>query len=354
MPVSAAAAEGVSGAVGSVLALVSTYPLKTIYTYQALAEKSTDGTAAAAMSILDVIQKYKLSGLYVGMEPNMIESAASSGVYFYLYSKLRHLVVAHQAKKRQQDGAQGGDTRSSSIGVLASLLVATLAGAGNQLVTLPFSVIATRMQAQQKVKRDLADKNRNADAAAVVTSFPGVANLVMSEAGLGGFWKGLLPSMILLANPAVQYMLYEQILGLLRTWKQRKADAAAKEGEEVKPVKLSPLEVFMASALAKIGATFATYPLIVVKSRLQASGKAAGGGSVSTKDVMVRTWQSEGIAGFYSGLQAKLLQTALNAALMLMLKEQLHGAVVSVLEKGFCSSVAAYWDKMLTQVLVSL
>lgn len=34
--------------------------------------------------------------------------------------------------------------------------------------------------------------------------------------------------------------------------------------------------------------------------------------------------QDEGVGGFFKGLKAKILQTALNAALMLMLKEQCY------------------------------
>eukprot|EP00201_Polytomella_parva_P006117 CAMPEP_0175079942 /NCGR_PEP_ID=MMETSP0052_2-20121109/25175_1 /TAXON_ID=51329 ORGANISM="Polytomella parva, Strain SAG 63-3" /NCGR_SAMPLE_ID=MMETSP0052_2 /ASSEMBLY_ACC=CAM_ASM_000194 /LENGTH=345 /DNA_ID=CAMNT_0016350473 /DNA_START=68 /DNA_END=1105 /DNA_ORIENTATION=- len=344
MPVSAAAAEGVSGALGSVLALLATYPLKTIYTYQALAD------TGASLSILDVIRKYKLAGLYVGVEPNVIESASSSGVYFYLYSKLRHFIVEHFIN------SDGSDSRTKSIGVLASLLVATVAGAGNQMVTLPFSVIATRMQAQVRIRNDLASKGNVAQAKPVATSFAGVARLVFGESGILGFWKGLFPSMILLANPAVQYMLYEQFLGLFRKWKaQRQAKAAAAKGEtpvENAPVRLSPGEVFLASALAKIGATFATYPLIVVKSRLQASGKSSGK-SVSTGSILANTWRTEGLAGFYSGLQAKLLQTALNAALMLMLKEQLHHGTVECLEKGLPAFLASKWDQYITKTITA-
>lgn len=37
-------------------------------------------------------------------------------------------------------------TKNKDIGVLSSLMVAALAGAGNQLITMPASVVATRMQ----------------------------------------------------------------------------------------------------------------------------------------------------------------------------------------------------------------
>lgn len=146
LKVSDAVVESVSGSVGSVLALLATYPLKTIYTVQALSTNQS-GSHAAALSTLDIIRKYKLSGLFVGIEPNIFESAVSSGVYFYLYSKLRHFVVTNNKRLSPNPGSNGGqDTKNRDIGVLASLLVAAVAGAGNQLVTMPASVVATRMQ----------------------------------------------------------------------------------------------------------------------------------------------------------------------------------------------------------------
>lgn len=75
-----ASVEAVSGSVGSVLALVATYPLKTIYTLQALSS-GTDKTAA--LSVFEILKKYKL-GVYSGLEPNIVEAGVSSGVYFYL------------------------------------------------------------------------------------------------------------------------------------------------------------------------------------------------------------------------------------------------------------------------------
>ena len=46
---------------------------------------------------------------------------------------------------------------------------------------------------------------------------------------------------------------------------------------------------------------------------------------------MSRHLQEEGTGGFFKGLRAKILQTALNAALMLMLKEQCFNATKAAL-----------------------
>ncbi|GIL93404.1 hypothetical protein Vretimale_6054 [Volvox reticuliferus] len=387
--VSNAVVEGCSAALGSVIALLATYPLKTIYTLQALSTGGSSVSQAEAetgsrlLAVARFLEQYKLSTLYAGLGPNIVESALSSGVYFFFYSKLREQAVIWS---KRGCSAAGAENRSKDIGVIASLLVATVAGGLNQLITMPASVVATRMQGYRSLAGAAATKRPP-------TTWETIA-AVFREGGMAGFWKGLLPSMILLANPAVQYMLFEKIKALLKYWKAQRlaqakklsgevaataaatggpqqqhdqqelprccsadnnepmeaATAASKAAAEQRQaagspsssgasIELSAGEVFLAGALAKIGATVATYPLIVVKARLQASSsssaaKNTSGGAAyraSTWGVVVDTARNEGVGGFFKGLRAKILQTALNAALMLMLKEQLHGVTKTAL-----------------------
>jgi hypothetical protein len=42
------------------------------------------------------------------------------------------------------------------------------------------------------------------------------------------------------------------------------------------------------------------------------------------REALHQMWKKEGFQAFFKGLQAKLLQAALNAALMLMLKEKVR------------------------------
>ena len=56
------------------------------------------------------------------------------------------------------------------------------------------------------------------------------------------------------------------------------------------------LEVFLVSALAKFGATIATYPLLLVKQRLQSAGRHTHVDRQysGTVDAVQRIWKSEG------------------------------------------------------------
>lgn len=70
--------------------------------------------------------------------------------------------------------------------------------------------------------------------------------------------KGLTPSLIMVCNPTVQYVIYE--------WLMKRIQSASHPLERNRA---SALQIFFTSAVAKIGATLLTYPLLVVKSRMQ-------------------------------------------------------------------------------------
>ena len=68
--------------------------------------------------------------------------------------------------------------------------------------------------------------------------------------------------------------------------------------------------VFDASTVA----TSATYPYIVVKSRLQAGVKTAT--YKSSLDGLMTILNDEGVAGLYKGVGSKLVQSVLTAAIL--------------------------------------
>ncbi len=86
----------------------------------------------------------------------------------------------------------------------------------------------------------------------------GIAILTVSvmykEEGLLSFWKGVIPALILVSNPTIQYSLFERFRIIVE----------ARTGR-----KISSVHHLLLGAIAKTVATFITYPYIVVKSRLQ-------------------------------------------------------------------------------------
>ena len=87
--------------------------------------------------------------------------------------------------------------------------------------------------------------------------------------------QGIVPTLVMVVNPTVQYALYEWGCNL---WRRRRGLAMRRQA-------LNSAEVFGISALAKLGATLLTYPLLVVKNRIQVRLPSSGAFCVSCSAV---------------------------------------------------------------------
>lgn len=76
--------------------------------------------------------------------------------------------------------------------------------------------------------------------------------------------------------------------------------------------KTSPADVFWLSAIAKLGATVVTYPLLLVKARLQSAGKHTSQDRryTGTLDAIERIWKTEGGCPAVYGYPVLLMQLA--------------------------------------------
>ncbi|KAM0964194.1 hypothetical protein ACFX2I_023040 [Malus domestica] len=140
-----AVANGLAGAGGGIIAQIITYPLQTVNTRQQTERVSKQSFAnskrlGTLVQILQVIRSDGWGGLYSGLRPSLLGTAASQGIYYYFYqvfkNKAEAIAIARRAKGR-------GD---GTIGMFSWLLVAAFAGSLNVLLTNPVWVLVTRMQ----------------------------------------------------------------------------------------------------------------------------------------------------------------------------------------------------------------
>ena len=358
--------DAVAGAAGALLALLSTYPLMTLNTRQHTERGANRGAdSRRRVSMMDELRAVAkedggLAGLYRGIEPAVIGTVTSQTVYNYVYASLR---VATARIREKKNGAAG-------LGALESLAIASVAGSINVVLTIPIWTVCVRMQAERanegegKVPSPNAALERGAERAdcdddekndgvfsrmlrafkarAAASSDGSVSSrasgsarghkpfvplvrkktflettgAVWEENGLAGFWRGVVPSLIMVSNPALQYAFYETVA----KWRLKRD----------RKTTLSAPEIFVFGACAKFGATMLTYPLMVVKSRLQVVSKDMADDRMRYRGTAhaVRCMAAEeGLGVFYKGIETKLTQTILAAALMFTVKEKLAESV---------------------------
>ena len=272
--------------------------------------------------IKQVCQREGWSALYAGLQSALLGVGVSSAVYFFYYHLLRKRVLELRQRR--------------SLGALDNLLIAAVAGVLNIACTLPIWVINTRMTLVSQRGR--------------YSSIAETARTIVREEGVSGLYSGLLPSLVLVSNPAIQFLAYEQLVRVLAAAYRRRHIAAttmltavvttaANTPLAASPIPptplpaLSTLDFFLLGAIAKAIATVLTYPTQVIKSRLQSEqGKGASvwelGGEVR------KMWEEEGIGSFFNGMNAKLLQTVANSAFMFACYEKLAALILQAMTKA--------------------
>ena len=178
-------------------------------------------------------------------------------------------------------------------------------------ITLPIDCVTTAIQTD--------DKNRGA--------FVLLGN-ILSEKGVGGFYKGIQAYTVLCLKPAIQYTVYEQVKKIVLAARRTGSNAGRKMVDE----SLSAAEAFLLGMVARIVATMLTYPYLRAKVMLQST---YGNAKVKpTIPQMITEQISEGgVWGLYQGIGPELTRGVFSAALMMMVKERI-GVMVRALIDG--------------------
>ncbi|XP_042017042.1 peroxisomal nicotinamide adenine dinucleotide carrier-like [Salvia splendens] len=331
--------NGIAGAGGGIVAQIITYPLQTVNTRQqteriAKEAISPSASSPALIQIFHLIRSEGIGGLYSGLKPSLLGTAASQGIYYSFYQAFKNKAVALALANKRKGRGDG------TPGMLSWLLVAALAGSLNVLFTNPIWVLVTRMQTYTQAERKIVEAKKEAllkeasqnalSQSSLTTQLAQLDSIkprpygtiqaaceVYNESGVAGFWKGIVPTLIMVCNPSIQFMIYESLLKHLRSKR-----SAKKQGS----TNIKALEIFLVGAIAKLGATVCTYPLLVVKSRLQAKQEIGGNLSLrysGTIDAIIKMIRYEGVRSFYKGMSTKIVQSVFAASVLFMVKEEL-------------------------------
>ncbi|XP_008328366.1 peroxisomal membrane protein PMP34 [Cynoglossus semilaevis] len=290
--------HAVSGAAGSVTAMTVFFPLDTARLRLQVDENRKAKSTPAILA--EIIKEEGLRAPYRGWFPVICSLCCSNFVYFYCF---------HSLKARWLRGKQSVPSTDLLIGITAGVV--------NVLVTTPLWVVNTRLKLQ-------GSKFRNSDIR--TTNYSGILDAfvqIIRDEGVGALWNGTFPSLLLVLNPAIQFMIYEGLKRQLRRGPPRE---------------LSSAEVFIIGAVAKAVATSVTYPLQTIQSILRFGqhnlprDEPKIMSSLRTiKNLLLHRIRKYGMLGLFKGLEAKLLQTVLTAALMFLLYEKIVSCTFTVM-----------------------
>jgi hypothetical protein len=316
----------VSGAAGSAISNVVTYPLSLLITRLQVQRQLRKLRATPSASpdeykdIADAARKIYaqeggLSAFYSGCLQDSAKTVCDAFLFFLVYNFVKQGRLNKHGTKR--------------LPVHEEIAVAMLAGAFSRFFTAPVQNIVTRKQTAAMVAAQ-SDKRVKPPTTA------DIALQIRQEKGILGFWSGYSATLILTFNPALTFVLHESLLRLL-----------VKRENRASP---GPKKTFIIAALSKAVASAITYPFSLAKSRAQVSSRApvVDVEKISTSDTkepmaqkatgnmkqqtifstIIQIAQEEGISSLYQGLEGEVLKGFFSHGLTMLLKERIHRIVV--------------------------
>ncbi|KAL9906302.1 peroxisomal membrane protein PMP34 [Glossina fuscipes] len=306
--------HAMSGAAGGCLAMSTFYPLDTVRSRLQLEDPERSGKARSTLKVIkEIVLGEGFLSLYRGLGPVLQSLCISNFVYFYAFHTLKALTA-------------GGKGNAINQNAFKDLLLGSIAGVINVLMTTPFWVVNTRLRMRNVT--GIADEvNKH------YKNLPTGLRYVAKTEGMRGLWSGTAPSLILVSNPALQFMMYELL---------KRNALKLNKGE------ISSLGFFLIGALAKAFATILTYPLQLVQTKQRhrtnqtstnndastsQQAKCARRNDTGMLHMVMQIIRNQGIKGLFRGMEAKILQTVLTAALMFMAYEKINNSVGLLFKK---------------------
>lgn len=260
-------AHALAGAGGGLLAMTLTYPLITLSTRAQVESKRADTSTLDA--VRHIIKREGIAGLYSGLDSALFGISVTNFVYYYWYEWTRSFF---------ERAAVTSGRASKKLTTVESMIAGAIAGSATVLITNPIWVINTRMTTR-KEENDIEGESKPKKKPSTIGT---LLSLIRDEGPLSLF-AGVLPALVLVINPILQYTFFEQLKNVMEKRK-----------------KIGPKDAFYLGALGKLLATTITYPYITVKSRAHVAKRdQPAEGMIQSLKTIVR---EEGYSGLYKGL----------------------------------------------------
>ena len=270
-------AHALSGAGGGLIAMTLTYPLITLSTRaQVESQRASTSTYAA---VKHIVQREGIRGLYAGLDSALFGISITNFVYYYWYEWTRAFF---------EKAALKAGRASKKLTTIESMIAGAIAGSATVMLTNPIWVVNTRMTARKEHEEDDVEIGGEKKPRKKAPSTLGTLMSLIRDEGASSLFAGVLPALVLVINPILQYTIFEQLKNTLE-----------------KKRRVTPTDAFYLGAFGKLMATSITYPYITVKSRAHVATKdTPNKGMVKSLQKIVR---DEGWTGLYKGMFRKWL-----------------------------------------------
>ncbi|KAG5449953.1 Mitochondrial thiamine pyrophosphate carrier [Clonorchis sinensis] len=257
-----------------------------------------------------------------GHIPAQLQAVTFTALQFSTFEVL----VAHFGRKTVSNSTHDKRIALRSPNTLGTFICGSLAGSFAAIATQPLDVLRTRFIAQGEPK--------------LYRNIYHAAKHIATHEGLPGYFRGLLPSLLLVTpQTGLQFAIYHacnQLVGVIRLqWLEfrnssRQGHSASKSQRYgTDSFSVSSIQSIISGGLAGMGAKCIIYPMDMVKKRMQIHGfeeaRIRFGRLPATsniRDCLINIWTTEGASGLFKGLRPTLLKSCLSISCRFTVYEQ--------------------------------
>lgn len=268
--------------------------------------KYTGSWFGVVTAMRDINQQSGLRGLFRGHSATLLRIFPYASIKFLAYEQFRAVIIADPSQETP----------------FRRLLSGSLAGITSVFFVYPLDVIRvrlafeTRLDSNSSLKKICSQIYHErptqipASASPPPPLPPAVANPLTPRTGLVNFYRGFSPTLVgMLPYAGISFLTHDTVTDILRspslaayTTMISPPPSRAHPPPPTKPPKLKPWAQFLAGGLAGLISQTASYPLEIIRRRMQVGGAVGDGHRLRMAETARRIWAERGFRGFWVGL----------------------------------------------------
>lgn len=250
-------------------------------------------------ALRDINRQDGVRGLFRGHSATLLRIFPYAAIKFLAYEQLRFLLIRSPSQET----------------LLRRLLSGSLAGVSSVFVTYPLEVIRVRLAFETKQDSRSSLKricSQIYHEKAPTTNHPSTSSIPLASTvvtvppgGLTNFYRGFSPTLAgMLPYAGMSFLTHDVVTDLLRlpTVAPYTTTANSRTREPDQPAVLKYWAELTAGGLAGLVSQTASYPLEVIRRRMQVGGAVGDGHRLGMAETAGRVWGERGWRGFFVGL----------------------------------------------------
>ncbi|KAI5463810.1 mitochondrial carrier domain-containing protein [Mariannaea sp. PMI_226] len=301
--------SGVAGGIAGCAAKSVVAPLDRVkILFQAsnpLFAKYTGSWFGVATAMKDIYGHEGVYGLYRGHSATLLRIFPYAGIKFLAYEQIRAVIIPRRSHETP----------------MRRLLSGSLAGVTSVFFTYPLELIRVRLAFETKreahsslsqICRQIYHEQPVSAATSQASKVSGVADVaaitaqaVTPRTGIVNFYRGFAPTLIgMLPYAGMSFLTHDTMGDLMRhpSVAQYTTLPRKKNHPPGKPVPLRSWAELCAGGVAGLISQTASYPLEVIRRRMQVGGAVGDGRRLRIGETAAMIFRERGISGFFIGL----------------------------------------------------